>query len=170
MIDWKLFVFDTETELTDSAYSRIYGRLPIPRSYVPITAPSRAAYYGEWDWTSFQFFLPFTSQNHRHRNNAASSDGFIPYDVHNKWGKGDDVSITLAYLFQPALNVVESNPSWIVCLFFFSLYFLFLVLACYSFFLSIFVICGSAAIIVVSFEYSRSLAWFSRSFSGPNLV
>jgi hypothetical protein len=38
-----------ETELTDSAYSRIYGRLPIPRSYVPIAAPSRASYYGEWN-------------------------------------------------------------------------------------------------------------------------
>ncbi|EFX79232.1 hypothetical protein DAPPUDRAFT_245211 [Daphnia pulex] len=36
-----------ETELTDSAYSRIYGRLPIPRSYVPIAAPSRASYYGD---------------------------------------------------------------------------------------------------------------------------
>lgn len=42
--------FFLETELTDSAYSRIYGRLPIPRSYVPIAAPSRASYYGEWNW------------------------------------------------------------------------------------------------------------------------
>ena len=41
--------FYLETELTDSAYSRIYGRLPIPRSYVPIAAPSRASYYGEWN-------------------------------------------------------------------------------------------------------------------------
>jgi len=44
-------LYFTESELTDSAYSRIYGRLPIPRTYVPIGAPSRAAYYGEWNWS-----------------------------------------------------------------------------------------------------------------------
>lgn len=43
------FVSIAESELTDSAYSRIYGRLPIPRTYVPIGAPSRTAYYGEWN-------------------------------------------------------------------------------------------------------------------------
>jgi len=49
---WHARSYDSgmETEKTDSAYSRIYGRLPIPRSYVPLTSPSRAAYYGEWNW------------------------------------------------------------------------------------------------------------------------
>ncbi|XP_045024052.1 uncharacterized protein LOC116929374 isoform X7 [Daphnia magna] len=46
---WHSRSFDSGMELTDSAYSRIYGRLPIPRSYVPIAAPSRASYYGEWN-------------------------------------------------------------------------------------------------------------------------
>ena len=46
---WLCLAGIAETELTDSAYSRIYGRLPIPRSYVPLTTPSRAAFYGEWD-------------------------------------------------------------------------------------------------------------------------
>lgn len=40
-----------DSDFTDSAYSRIYGRLPLPnRGYLPPPPPHpRAMYVGEWD-------------------------------------------------------------------------------------------------------------------------